>query len=86
MIFINVIALMCYELFSFWKEKKMTKETVRMMCPHCGNVREIPVKYSKGKGIDGLKCSPCFKDRSIFVNLVLTQFEINKKIEKENLK
>ncbi len=64
----------------------MAKETVKMVCPHCGNVREIPIEHSKGKGIDGLKCSPCFRERAIFVNLELTQFEINKKTEKENLK
>ena len=63
-------------------EDLMNEEKIKMICPNCGNVREIPKTLSKMIEIDGVKCSPCFHERSIFVNLVLTKFEMDRINEK----
>lgn len=48
---------------------------VKMVCPKCGEVFNVPAKMAAGTKINGVKCSPCFQKRFTFVNLVLTKFE-----------
>lgn len=56
----------------------MVEKKVKMVCPKCGTVGEVLEKHSHGEKIDGIKCSSCFKERFVFVNLVLTNYEKNK--------
>lgn len=55
----------------------MTNEDkIRVVCPLCGQVSNVSKKLIGNKwGIDDVKCSLCFTERSTFVNLVPTKFE-----------
>ncbi len=59
----------------------MTKENniskVKAVCPLCKQISNIPRNKIKS-GIVGMKCRPCFNERSVFVNLQLTYFELQK--------
>lgn len=53
---------------------------VKAVCPLCGWVSNVSKHLIGNKwGIDDVKCTPCFHDRSIFVNLQLTEFEKQRK-------
>ena len=44
----------------------------------CNTVLNTLAKFAHAEGVNGVKCSNCFRDKSIFVNMVLTKFEKNK--------
>ena len=56
----------------------MDKKKVKMQCPACKKVFDITEEFSHGTGINGVKCSPCFKERSTFVNLILVKEKVNR--------
>ena len=48
----------------------LTGTIVKVFCPNCNAVSSIPLSYVNNEwGIDNVKCSPCFRDRLVFVNL-----------------
>ena len=50
---------------------------IKVICPKCRQVSNVPSHLIGNKrGIDDMKCSPCFSKRMTFVNLVPTRFAV----------
>ena len=55
---------------------KDAHDKVKAVCPLCGWVANVRRSLIGNKwGIDDVKCSRCFSERSTLVNLQLTPFE-----------
>ena len=60
-------------------ELKKVKVKVKAVCPRCKQVSNVSKNSIGNKwGIDDVKCSLCFKNDMVFVNLQLTPFEKSK--------
>ena len=62
-------------------EKKEEEEKVKMSCPKCGWGPWLSKEKAYRTQIDGVKCSLCFKRRSMFVNLEIVSNEIENRFE-----